>query len=143
MRNGNLKRKSNPWGQGTILNGYRMITVNKNQVREHRHVMEKFLGRKLERFESVHHINHDKLDNRIENLEVMTKTTHNKLHKTTTFRNKTHKQCTYCLKIKPRYLFYKRKNRPEAPKGDTNLTFCKECNTIICAKRYKAKHSLP
>lgn len=47
---------------------------------EHRIIMEKHIGRKLDRFELVHHINEDKKDNRIENLQVMSPKEHSSYH---------------------------------------------------------------
>ena len=42
----------------------------RGRIMEHRLVMEEKIGRYLTKKEVVHHLNHDKTDNRIENLEL-------------------------------------------------------------------------
>jgi len=75
-RNGVEPNKGNQhWEKdGTITPlGYKKITRNGNSILEHRYVMEQHLGRKLSLNENVHHINGNRLDNRIENLELWIK----------------------------------------------------------------------
>ena len=58
------------------LSRYRRITVNGKRVLEHRWMMEQYLGRVLETWEHVDHINRNKRDNRIENFRLLDIRTH-------------------------------------------------------------------
>lgn len=72
---------NNPRKPNTDLKSrYRLIKTPSGRKLEHRWVVEQHLGRELEPWEHVHHINHDRLDNRIENLEVVTVEEHGKRH---------------------------------------------------------------
>ena len=71
----------------TDKNGYiRMYAANhpfangRKMMQEHIMVMELHLQRPLTPTECVHHINQNKQDNRLENLQLMTKTQHSSLH---------------------------------------------------------------
>lgn len=65
-----------------INHGYRQCTRAKNHWKyEQVIVMEQHIGRKLLKNEVVHHINGDKLDNRLENLQLLTRCEHINLHR--------------------------------------------------------------
>lgn len=70
------------WGDWNSLR-YNYIFLWKGLKRflEHRYLVEQYLGRKLNKNEVVHHINKISYDNRLENLIVMTKAEHTRLHK--------------------------------------------------------------
>lgn len=67
--------------------GYVLVYVPKHPrahkdgyVQFHTVIMERHIGRYLAESEVVHHINHDKTDNRIENLRLMDKKEHMSMH---------------------------------------------------------------
>lgn len=62
-------------------NPRKRIQINKVRFYEHRKLMEDKLGRKLDRWEHVHHINENPKDNRIENLQVLSNIEHARIHK--------------------------------------------------------------
>ena len=78
--------KDSPCWKGGKSKSGKYISIwqpnGKRRIREHRLIMEKYLGRKLTQNEVIHHINKDRLDNRIENLILFKKNSkHLALHR--------------------------------------------------------------
>jgi HNH endonuclease len=73
--------------------GYRQVTTpDGRKIGEHRWVMEQVIGRPLEHWEQVHHKNHNGLDNRPENLELVSSAEHGERHT----RHPVTKTCVIC-----------------------------------------------
>lgn len=127
-RNGDpLIQKRASSGSGTIDSfGYRLITVNGRRIREHRHVMEQALGRRLASTEIVHHVDGNKLNNALENLELTTRDSHPKEH--ASFRSDTHKECSLCRKVLSRDEFYLNSLASSDNSRDPHGSQCKECS---------------
>ena len=73
---------------------YKSKKANGRRMDEHRWLMEQHVGRRLQRFEFVHHKNGDKRDNRIENLEIVTPKQHAVEHGQ--WKYPTSKPCAMC-----------------------------------------------
>lgn len=87
----NISKAKKGVGKGfrTNSNGYYEFTMGENKGR-HIHVvkMEELIGRRIYRNECVHHKDRNKLNNNIENLELMTFSEHGKLHAKENYKNR-------------------------------------------------------
>ena len=101
------------------------VSNNTYYIMEHRLVMEKYLGRYLERNESIHHINGNKQDNRIENLELTSKSEHTSFHN---YIDMSDRKCSICNSCKTSI---NSKGRP---------VWSKYKNGVLCVKCYKLKY---
>lgn len=70
------------WKGGRVKHqGYIQIRIGEKYINEHVLIMEEKLGRKLEPYEIVHHIDEDRENNNINNLKLMKDSEHKSYHK--------------------------------------------------------------
>lgn len=62
-----------------IKQGYKIISIHKKEFREHRMIWEEINGKIPEGF-VIHHKDHNRSNNDIDNLELMSRSEHAKLH---------------------------------------------------------------
>lgn len=123
-------------------NGYARIVLGRsNEKLFHVYLMEKVMGRELVKNEHVHHINGNKLDNRIDNLQLVDNCGgHQKEHAHirliafggTPGRDK---YCPRCRTVKLLNDFPSSKNM-----GDGRYGYCKKCACEVVARAKRRKH---
>lgn len=74
---GHNRRES---GEGWMEGGYRYVCRDGKKIALHRLVVEEREGRKLSSDELVHHVDHDPLNNDPDNLVILTRAEHQRLH---------------------------------------------------------------
>lgn len=81
-----------------VVEGHPNATAH-GYVLHHRVVLENHLKRLLNNHEVVHHINGDKLDNRVENLGVLDSTSHARWHQSLKGKMYADLKCPQCDKV--------------------------------------------
>ena len=75
------EQNSNWKGGKALMNGYWFIRIDRGVYKKRSRIeMETYLWKELSSHDIVHHINGDKADDRIENLQLMTRKEHINLH---------------------------------------------------------------
>lgn len=121
-----VRRDEKPLSENTH---YRTTKFKGKNISKHRLLVQSYLGRKLERFELVHHINENKLDNRIENLKVVSPKDHALEHGQ--WKHNKIKKCDVCGV----------EYEPSPTKRAISKTCSKECRYKLTSLTNRNKHA--
>jgi hypothetical protein len=124
----NIRKQINKYDYLYALVPEHPFATKNGYVLYHRIVMENELNRLLTENEIVHHIDGNKFNNSVENLEVMNNREHARLHahqRTPNGRKIVHLICANCGKEFDRY----HNKRPES-KGAKNAFCSRRCNGL-------------
>ena len=121
-------------GEGSITKaGYHRIQRDGRLVMAHRWIWEQANG-PVPAGHAIHHVNEDRLDNRIGNLQCLTHTDHKRIHSGCDLRDGVWwKPCSHCLEKKP----VGRADWYLGPKGWPLYGRCRPCHiqAVVRSKR--------
>lgn len=133
-----------PRGKGNITpSGYIRLRIGNSKtgylILEHRKVWEDKYGKVPEGLE-IYHVNGDKQDNAIENLLLVDRLTHRRIHAGwLKIEGEWHKECPYCNRILPTTkdnFYFTTENNKNRKAGEILFGRCKQCHVrIVCEKR--------
>lgn len=103
---------------------YKKLKRSGKTLSAHREIMAEHLGRQLDSDEHVHHKNHDRYDNRVDNLEVKPAAEHAKQHADEWLKYPREKVCEVCGKT----------FTPHRTKRKRAKTCSWECRNILIAR---------
>jgi hypothetical protein len=131
------------FGKGNITpSGYIRLKIKGQLIFEHRYIWEKFNGKIPDGFE-IHHKNGNKQDNRLSNLELITRLEHRRLHEGWKLENnlwlKKCPDCNWWLEVNNlNWYFTTEKNRNKKP-GAILFGRCRKCHIRKVNNARKAK----
>src|SRR5207253_1241942 len=113
--------------------GYKYVRIPGRRCMEHRLVTERHIGRRLDRSEVVHHKDGNKLNNTIENLElIQSQGEHCQRHRRR-FSSLSEKECSGCRMVKSRSEFNLRGRGGH--NIDLHQAYCRKCQSEYAKTR--------